>query len=188
MICGAFVPQAGAADRPAWNIELDYRNSSIGLGYRFLSQTHKEMNGASIRVTGLWNLKPQWSAGCGAGFSEMDPGDDKSMPLFLCGRWRPFERNLNWFAQANLGARLFNSYSDGGLMTGLELGFQKMFRPHFGLRFSIGYELNQFAHAAWHYIDGSTEDENGWSWPDIKLGGYATGWRNSLELSFGFVF
>lgn len=178
-------PDATAEVQPArvqFGIDFGY---SLGLSQREFGQNFTRKDGnmysLSIKALGLYNIDRHWTAGVGIGIDNYNYGPN-TMPIFLTGRFRPFEgRVLNGFyAFTDLGyAPHVGNYS-AGMLWNLGLGWRKMFRSHFGINAQFGYGLNQFRTPYYEYDIASD---------NIHFTELHTNiWRHSLRFSIGLLF
>lgn len=167
---------------------------SLGLSQREFGQNFTRKDGnmysLSIKALALWNINRNWTAGAGVGIDSYNYGPN-TMPLFLTGRFRPFERRglSGLYAFTDLGyAPGVGDYSPG-LLWDIGVGWRKMWRRHFGINVQFGYGLKQFRT---HYYDAENYS------PDIYYDYVPTYieltkrntdiWRHSLRFSVGLLF
>lgn len=133
------------------------------------------MRGNSLHLTALYDITKRISFGAGIGADRYEEPGYNTIPVFGTFRYRPFRTFLDAYTYTNLGYGLFggeNSSSYSGWMWDAGVGYNLMFRRHFGLNFQVGYNLKEFRDV---YSDA-----------DGNLSGNSI--RHSLSLGFGLVF
>lgn len=133
------------------------------------------MRGNSLHLTALYDITKRISFGAGIGADRYEEPGYNTIPVFGTFRYRPFRTFLDAYTYTNLGYGLFggeDSSSHFGWMWDAGVGYNLMFRRHFGLNFQVGYNLKEFRDV-YYDADGS------WSGNSI---------RHSLSLGFGLVF
>ena len=170
----------------------------------------------SARETGVG----QWTVGVGAGLHRIS--SNNSLPVYLTMRYRPFLRQVpSVFAYADLGLsvlgkeHIYDNPSRGeGKVEGLDksydsssfcygpfgalgIGYQHMFKRHFGVSVKLGMHLQQFrrqvgVHYAeddqptiWDNADGTQSEYYNWHIDDIF---YSKMLVHSLQLGVGVMF
>lgn len=172
---------ARIVSRVHFEVSYDY---SLGLshsvGGHALPQGYMERSGNMFHFTGIYDLNRAFSVGVGIGIDRYK-SNIETLPVFGTLRYRPFQKPTfkNLYTYTNIGYGI--PYDDdrslsSGLLLNIGLGWQKMFRSHFGINAHIGYCLNQF------------KDHAGYSWEGFTFDQKISIWRNSTSFGFGFVF
>ena len=160
---------------------LDY-HYNLGLSQRGLGVTitrsDMEMHGNSLHATLLYNINSKFTTGVGIGLDRYEPSPN-TLPIFATFRYRPFKTQMAkyFYAFTDFGYSVPSEDDDNlssGILWNLGVGWQKMFRKHFGLNFQFGYNFKQFR-ANMHDYDSDYYK---------KFSIY----RNSLTFGFGLVF
>lgn len=162
----------------------------------------------------------QWTVGAGVGLHKVSGYN--SLPVSLTARYRPFLRQVpSLFAYADLGMSIlgkghiydnsdkgeYKDYNLGksydqnsfnyGPFGAVGIGYQHMFRQHFGLSVKLGMHLQQFSRQIgihvvqdseptyWENTDGTRTETYGWHIDDLY---YAKTLISSLQLGVGVVF
>lgn len=168
-------------DRLHFEVSYDY---SLGLSHSVkghgLPQGYMETSGNMFHFTGIYDFNRTFSVGLGIGIDRYK-SNIETLPIFGTLRYRPFQNPIikNLYAYTNIGYGIPDDDDrslSSGLLLNLGLGWQKMFRSHFGVNAHIGYCLNQF------------KDHAGYRWEGYTFDQKVSIWRNSLSFGFGFVF
>ena len=168
-------------NRLHFEISYDY---SLGLSHAVaghnLPQGYMETSGSMLHFMGIYDLNQSFSIGAGIGIDSYK-SNLKTLPIFGTFRYRPFYditvKNIYAYTNIGYGIPYNNDRSlSSGLLFNLGIGWQKMFRSHFGINAHIGYCLNQF------------KDHAGYSWEGYTFDQKISIWRNSLSFGFGFTF
>lgn len=188
---------AVAQNDARFHMELDY-GYNLGFtekinGYNYDSQG--KLGGHALTINALYNIRPDMTVGVGYGLSRFTReynGDSNTMPLYATFRYRPLSTHRALYAYGDLGYTLFNDSKNhnftGGMLGGIGVGYQLMFKRHFGLNFKLGYGLQQFANIP--IITGTSEKKN------LTTGEVTTIfnhdkrslWRQSVHFGVGLVF
>jgi len=142
----------------------------------------------SFHVKGMYRINMLISCGIGFGLDESShrtisllPGYDlsfkthSSFPVYASVHFYPM-RGLDGFLYSNLGYSLDTKISYPGVFYEAGIGYQWLFRRHFGLFLTAGYNFKQLRNVRMHEFLGES---------NVKLT-HTT--RQSLSLSFGFIF
>lgn len=124
--------------------QLDYRYY-LGLkqkneGYS-ISRKDAAMYGNSIRASVMYHVIPRLALGAGIGADRYDNPGYNTFPVFAAFRYSPLRQSLAPYAFTNVGYSFETSTADRGMFWDLGVGYKRMFRKHFGLKFEIGYNL-----------------------------------------------
>lgn len=172
---------ARIVDRLHFEVSYDY---SLGLSHSVkghgLPQGYMETSGNMFHFMGIYDLNRTFSVGLGIGIDRYK-SNIETLPIFGTLRYRPFQNPIikNLYAYTNIGYGIPDDDDrslSSGLLLNLGLGWQKMFRSHFGVNAHVGYCLNQF------------KDHAGYRWEGYLFDQKVSIWRNSLSFGFGFVF
>lgn len=191
------VPADAVAQNDArFHVELDY-GYHAGLSeslnhYNFKSQG--TLGGHSLTINALYNIRPDMTVGVGYGltrFTRQYGGDTNTMPLYATFRYRPLAGHRALYAYTDLGCTLLNNSDShnfsGGFLGGIGVGYQLMFKRHFGLNFKLGYAIQQFANSEIVFINEKKDDKTGETITDLTHD-YRSLWRHSVQLGVGLVF
>ena len=188
---------AVAQNDARFHMELDY-GYNLGFtekinGYNYDSQG--KIGGHALTINAIYNIRPDMTVGVGSGLSRCTReynGDNNTMPLYATFRYRPLATHRALYTYGDLGYTLFNDSKNhnftGGMLGGIGVGYQLMFKRHFGLNFKLGYGLQQFANIP--IITGTSEKKN------LTTGEVTTIfnhdkrslWRHSVHFGVGLVF
>jgi hypothetical protein len=192
------VPADAVAQNDArFHVELDY-GYHAGLSeslnhYNFKSQG--TLGGHSLTINALYNIRPDMTVGVGYGltrFTRRYQGDNNTMPLYATFRYRPLATHRAFYAYTDLGYTLLNDRENhnftGGFLGGIGVGYQLMFKRHFGLNFKLGYGIQQFARTPVVVsINEKTDQATGNTFIDATYD-YRSLWRHSILFGLGLVF
>lgn len=192
----AALPSAAQNDA-RFHFELDY---SYQLGFseslhNYNYHNAKGMGGHSLTINALYNIRPDITVGVGYGlarYTEEDGGGVNTMPLYATLRYRPFATHRAAYAYTDLGYALMDKKEESRFSSGvhgaLGVGYQLMFKRHFGLNFKLGYEIRQMRNIPVYYdipaSSQATPQDNTGHWAY----GYTSLWRHSLQMGIGLVF
>lgn len=152
-----------ASQSPKFQFGVDY-HYNLGISQRLMGQTVNQsdlkMYGNSLHLTLLYNLSRSFVTGVGIGFDSYRPSAN-TLPIFATVRYKPLHTPGldNLYCYSNIGYSIPADDDDmlsSGWMFDLGVGWQKMFRQHFGLNLQIGYDLKEF-HANKHTYDEITK-------------------------------
>lgn len=168
------------------HVSIDYKHS-FGLSERCMGvrTTNKDgdMYGNTFSVSVLYDINRMFTAGVGIAACAYEPNPG-AVPVFATFRYRPFEVGFTkeLYAFTSLGYGIPAGDDDtlsSGFMADLGVGWQKMFRRHFGINVQLGYGFHQF------------RQNNNYIWADgtdMVYSVKASTGRNSLFVGFGLVF
>ena len=166
------------------NILLDY-HYQLGLSERNSYQYHitrkdSKMHGNSLHLTALYNFTEQISAGIGIGADRYESPGYNTFPLFATLHYSPFEKITNLYFYTDLGYAIIDKKTTHtGALWNLGVGYKKMFRPHFGLNFQIGYNLKKIRDIDYYHYIVETEELYHYKRNNT---------RNSLSFGVGLIF
>ncbi|MDR0296084.1 MAG: hypothetical protein LBH91_07920 [Prevotellaceae bacterium] len=172
--------QAQAQTDSKFRVVLDYKYM-FGLreqgDFWDLSRKDAKMYGNSLRLSCLYSLFSQLSAGVGIGADRYEVPGRNTIPVFVVAHYSP-KMKLPIYFFGNAGFSFKTETITPGFLMDLGIGYKYMFRKHFGLSFQFGYNLKQFKEESsiFNLYDGS------WSY----LTGKQT--RHSLTCGIGLVF
>lgn len=102
------------------------------------------MYGFGFHLSGMYDFNERLSAGGGIGAEHYEYLWSNSYPIFGSLRYHPIQRLLPVYAYTNVGyGVVHNDQARRGWLFDLGVGYKHMFRRHFGLRFQLGYHLNE---------------------------------------------
>lgn len=129
------------------NVLLDY-HYQLGISEKGVYGNLKgndNMHGNSFHLSLMYNISSQLSAGAGIGADRYENPGYNTFPVFASVHYSPLKSLANLYAYTNIGYAVIDKQTTNtGLMWDLGIGYKKMFRPHFGLNFQLGYNLKQF--------------------------------------------
>lgn len=168
-----------------FQLHLDYQylwGVSQKMGdYGTLHRSDAKMGGSSYGISGIYSLNRQWAAGAGIKADCYTNPDGTMYPLYATVHYSPLSSQPNAYAYANLGYALGLGDANKGVTSGLGIGYKWMLRKHFGLKFTMGYNLQQIKVPQEDvFIFDGTDIIN----PDKGV----SMWRHSFTVGFGFVF
>lgn len=179
LILGAFPTFSLAQSK--FNFFLDY-HYQLGVSEKGEYGTLKKNNhmyGNSIHLSFMYNFTKQLSAGVGVGADRYENPGYNTFPIFASAHYSPLKHLTDLYTYTNIGYAVIDKQTTNtGLMWDLGIGYKKMFRPHFGLNFQIGYNLKQFRD-----IDTYIMTEN-----TIQQVKSTNNIRNSISFGIGLVF
>ena len=175
-------------------IGIDY-HYAVGLGYfqpgYDVKNTGEYFGGGYTTVTGLYNINQKFSAGLGLGIGLYSCGEGTILkaPVFGTFRYRPFKKESlkNFYAVTDLGVGLGEVFwkVKPGFLWNIGIGWQKMFRKHFGLNFQITYNLHEFrGYRTKVYLNYDTEYGYYYDINRVPAGE----WHHMLAFGVGLVF
>lgn len=178
--------QAKANDLGKFHFAVDYMYT-LGISERVNGHTYTRrdvgMHGNALSLSALYDVNRAFSAGVGIVACAYEP-NPSALPIFVSFRYRPFAagsiKNLYAFTSVGYGIPMDDDDTlSSGFMVNIGVGWQKMFRKHFGLNFQFGYSFHQFRE---NYEYVWSEGYESWSYSKVSMG------RNSLMLGVGLVF
>lgn len=167
-------------------MELDYHyyfglSQKVGK-YGTFHRSDVKMYGNALRLSAMYAFTPRLSAGAGIGtVNYMNAGFD-AIPVFAAFRYAPLAALRGPYVFTNLGYAIGASTTEKGVMWELGIGYKRMFRKHFGMKFELGYNLQQVRLSEDNIIVFPDEDGNYPSIPPFSM------FRHSLSAGFGFIF
>jgi hypothetical protein len=172
--------QEQAQKQPKFHLILDYRYM-LGLSDRgdigVFSRKDLDMDGHSLRLSGVYSFFPQLAAGIGIGADRYPPN---TLPVFATVHYNPCKSNP-FYLFGNAGYAFKTGTAVSGLLVDAGLGYKLMFKKHFGLNFHFGYNLKQFNMDIYNYV---LEDDDLY-YEKITSG---TQTRHSLSFGVGLIF
>ncbi|MDE5662714.1 MAG: hypothetical protein K2I37_01610 [Muribaculaceae bacterium] len=186
------INQSAIAAEPARvQVGIDY-HYAIGLADDFnghhTSIADQYFAGGYTTVTCLYNINQKFSAGLGAGIGLYSSGDIFTAPIFGTFRYRPLKNPLkDFYAFTDLGLGLGKEFWNvgPGFLWNIGIGWQKMFRKHFGINFQIAYNLNDFRR---YRANVESVEHPDYDYYYIITAVPASDWRHSLAFGVGLVF
>lgn len=142
MACTAF-----GAERAPFQFEVEY---NYGAG---ISISDKDFNGSfgssTVMLEALYNINSRFTTGLGVGVSAGSIAT--TIPVNAILRYRPFSspRIKDFYAFTNLGVQPTsvdsndNNKIKAGFIADAGIGWQKMFRRHFGIDLKLGYSYRR---------------------------------------------
>lgn len=127
----------------------------------------------SIRLSGIYRLSSSYSIGAGIGMERYENPGYNTLPVFASVRYTPVLSIPKGYIYTDLGYSIGTSTMTPGLLWDLGIGYQWMFRKHFGLKVQAGYNIKQLKTDRWAY-ENTIQKVNQW--------------RHSLSLSTGIIF
>ena len=146
-----------ASAQSKMNVILDYHCqlglSETGGGYT-ISRKDSKMYGNSLHLSAMYNFTKRFATGVGIGADRYENPGYNTFPVFASLHYSPLQKILpDAYAYTNLGyAVICKNDIYKGLMWDLGFGYKKMFRPHFGINFQLGYNLKEFHDNRMEYI------------------------------------
>lgn len=173
-----------AAEPGKFQFDIDYQYT-LGLKQSALGSSVNrnkfEMHGNAFLLSGLYNINDKFSVGAGFGLDSFSPSP-KTLPIFATFRYRPLQtlslKDMYCFTNLGYGVLSTDNYEYApGWLFNIGIGWQKMFRKHFGINLKIGYSLNEFRSEKHDYDDVTGS----------FVGSKFNVLRNSILFGFGFV-
>lgn len=150
--------------------------------YATWRRSDMNMYGHSLRLTGMYAFTPRLAAGAGIGTDNYVNGGFHTVPVFAAFRYAPFRAALSPYVFTDIGYAIDTSVSDNGVLWELGVGYKRMFRKHFGMKFEAGYSLQQIRLTEKNFILIPDGDGN---YPSVSP---FSMFRHSLLLGIGLVF
>lgn len=137
-----------------------------------INRSTSKMYGNSFHFTAMYSFTKAIDAGIGIGADRCENPPYNTFPVYASFKYFPFSQNHSPYVFTNLGYAISSATSNPGAMWDLGIGYQKMFRKHFGLNFQFGYSLKQIKGDVWFndYIIGKVSQR-----------------RNSLSFGIGII-
>lgn len=198
MVAALASPLTASAQNDArFHLELDY-SYHLGLSEKMHGVDGKmtgSRGGHALTINALYNIRPDMTVGVGYGlsrFTRENYGDNNTMPLYATFRYRPFANHRGLYAYTDQGYTLLNDKEGhnftGGYLGTIGVGYQLMFKRHFGMNFRLGYNIQQFARTkVTFYTPLEQRGENGQLIMNERTE-HRSLWRHSLQLGVGLVF
>lgn len=149
--------------------------------YSNLHRSDMKMSGSSFRLTGMYSLNTRVDIGIGIGAECYEKPEITTFPIFASARYSPLKRTLSPYIYADAGYAFGTKISDRGILADLGIGYKHMFKKHFGIKFEIGYNMQQI----------QVDRENIIVFPasnSVTPSKGAAVFRHSISIGTGFIF
>lgn len=149
--------------------------------YSSLHRSDIKMYGSSFRLSGMYSLNTRVNIGIGIGAECYENPKITTFPIFASAKYSPLKHTLSPYIYANAGYAFGTKISDRGILADLGIGYKHMFKKHFGIKFEVGYNMQQIR----------VDKENIMVFPTLNSTIPSKGasvFRHSISFGTGFIF
>lgn len=149
--------------------------------YSSVHRRGMEMYGSSLRLSGMYSLNTRTNIGIGVGAECYENPEITTFPIFASAKYSPLKHTLSPYIYANVGYAFGTEISDRGILAELGIGYKHMFKKHFGLKFEVGYNMQQIRVDKENIIVFPTSNS-------ITPSKGVSVFRHSISFGTGFIF
>lgn len=150
--------------------------------YYTINRSDYKMGGGSLHLSGMYSLNKRTAVGIGIGANCYRDPAITTFPIFASINYSSLKKLLSPYLYADIGYSFRTKISEKGFLGDLGIGYKWMFKKHFGMKFELGYNMQQIR----------VSKENIIVWPDEHgvtpaINGLSV-FRHSISIGTGIIF